>query len=158
MALRLSTAAAVLLGAACLTPLHAQQTDPVVGTWKLNVAKSTFPGGRAPASQTVTFTKAARGTAVLSQAVGADGRVVRSSYTAIYDGKRHPIAGSPSADSVAFRRIDAWTVERTDTKAGKFTAQVTRVLSKDGKTLTVTTRAFDGLGRSVVGVTIYERQ
>lgn len=141
-----------------LTRLQAQELDPVLGTWKLNVAKSTFAGGRGPSSQIVKFEKAGRGTAVTSEVVGPDGRVTRTSYTAFYDGKRHPILGTPSADSVSFKRIDAWTVERTDTKAGRFTATVTRVLSKDGKVLTVTTKAFDGQGRAVVGITIYDRQ
>jgi hypothetical protein len=141
-----------------LTRLHAQELDPVLGTWKLNVAKSTFPGGRGPRSQTVKFEKAGRGTAVTSDVVGPDGRITRSSYTAFYDGKRHPILGVASADSVSFKRIDAWTVERTDTKAGRFMATVTRVLSKDGKVLTVTTKAFDAQGRAIVGVTVYDRQ
>lgn len=145
-------------GGVSLTRLHAQELDPVLGTWKLNVAKSIFPGGRAPSSQTVKFEKAGRGTAVTSEVVGPDGRIARSSYTAFYDGKRHPIVGSASADSVSFKRIDAWTVERTDTKAGSFTATVTRVLSRNGKTLTVTTKAFDAQGRAVVGITVYDRQ
>lgn len=141
-----------------LTRLHAQALDPVLGTWKLNVAQSTFPGGRGPSSQTVKFEKAGRGTAVTSEVVGPDGRVLRTTYTAFYDGRRHPILGAASADSVSFKRIDARTVERTDTKAGRFTASVTRVLSKDGKVLTVTTKAFDAQGRAVVGITIYDRQ
>lgn len=148
----------LLTWGASLTRLHAQELDPVLGTWRLNVAKSTFPGGRGPTSQTVKFEKAGRGTAVTSEVVLPDGRVTRSSYTAYYDGKRHPILGTPSADSVSFKRIDARTVERTDTKAGRFTATVTRVLSKDGKVLTVTTKAFDAQGRAVVGITVYDRQ
>ncbi len=157
---RMLFSASVLSGAlaASLTRLHAQNYDSVLGTWTLNVARSTFPGGRGPSSQTVTFEQAGRGTAVTSEVVGPDGSVARSSYTAYYDGKRHPIRGSPNADSVSFKRIDAWTVERTDTKAGRFTASVTRVLSRDAKTLTVTTKAFDAQGRAVVGVTVYDRQ
>lgn len=157
---RLMLSALVLSGAPAvdLTRLHAQVLDPVLGTWKLNVAKSTFAGGRGPASQIVKFEQAGRGTAVTSVVVGSDGRMARSTYTAIYDGKRHPILGSPSADSVSFKRIDAWTVERTDTKGGRFTASVTRVVSKDGKTLTVTTKAFDAQRRLVMGTTVYDRQ
>ena len=36
--------------------------DPVVGTWKLNLAKSTFGGGPALKSQIRTYSQSARGT------------------------------------------------------------------------------------------------
>ena len=35
----------------------AADSDPVVGTWQLNVSKSTFTAGSAPKSQTRTYTQ-----------------------------------------------------------------------------------------------------
>jgi len=155
--LAISTLVISLALMASLTSTWAQVTDPVLGTWKLNVAQSKFAGGRGPKSQTVRFLRVDGGTAVTSEAVGQDGRVTRSWYIVKFDGKRHPIMGSPTADSVSFKLIDKWTVERSDTKAGRVTAQVVRVLSKDGKTLTVTSKAFDTLGRPVLGITVFNR-
>jgi hypothetical protein len=39
----------------------AQTTDPVVGTWKLDVAKSTYKPGPAPKSTTVVVEPAGKG-------------------------------------------------------------------------------------------------
>ena len=51
----------VLVGAALLavvlSPLHgAAQSNPRIGTWKLNLAKARFEHGPAPKSETRTYT------------------------------------------------------------------------------------------------------
>ena len=51
--------------------------DPVVGTWKLNLAKSTFGGGRALQSQIRTYSQSARGITLKMKTVSADGRKPR---------------------------------------------------------------------------------
>jgi hypothetical protein len=136
----------------------ASERDPVIGTWTLNVAKSNFGGGLPVRSQTVTFDSTAQGFRVTSETVALDGSVSRSSYTARYDGKRYPIAGSPNADSVAFARLDARTVERFDTRGNTFVGSVTRVVSADGKTMTVMNKPVGTQGRTVGGILVYERQ
>jgi hypothetical protein len=50
--------ATLLVGVACLFAFKAValgQTDPRVGTWVLNLAKSTFSPGPAPQKQILTF-------------------------------------------------------------------------------------------------------
>ncbi|MGH7710704.1 MAG: hypothetical protein ACREOG_05440 [Gemmatimonadaceae bacterium] len=133
--------------------------DPVIGTWELNVAKSTFPSPQAPTSQTVTFEPAANGGfTVTSETLSRDGSVARSTYTAKYDGKRYPISGSPNADSVSFARLDVRTVERFDTRGSAFVGSVTRIVSPDGKTLTVMNKPVNPQGRTVSSVLVYERR
>ena len=51
----------------------AQGTDPVIGTWVLNVAKSTFSPGPAPQSESRTYVAAGKDIKVTSSGVGADG-------------------------------------------------------------------------------------
>src|SRR6202795_4555638 len=47
--------------------------DPVVGTWKLNRAKSTFGGGPALKSQIRTYSQSARGITMNMKTAGAEG-------------------------------------------------------------------------------------
>ena len=51
----------------------AQAPDPLVGTWKLDVAKSTYKPGPAPKSATVVIDAAGKGIKVAVDAVTADG-------------------------------------------------------------------------------------
>jgi hypothetical protein len=65
----LSVAAASVFAGAML----AQAADPQVGTWKLNVAKSTYSPGPAPKSGTSKIEAAGAGTKVVVDQVLADG-------------------------------------------------------------------------------------
>ena len=69
-------ALALLAGGA---PTTAQSKDPFVGTWRLNIAKSTYSPGPAPKSQVSTYEAAGQGYKVsvkAETAAGADGAVV----------------------------------------------------------------------------------
>src|SRR5438132_6563075 len=61
--------------------------DPVIGTWQLNVSKSTFTPGPALKSETRTYSQSAQGITVTIKTVGADGKedTVQSTYQ--LDGK-----------------------------------------------------------------------
>jgi hypothetical protein len=151
--------ALALMGTACFMAVASAQTDArSYGTWKLNVAKSTFSPGPAPKSLTVKWEAAGQGVRLTSEGVTADGKPMIGSYTANYDGKDYPMVGSPVADTVAFRKIDANTVERTDKKGGKVVQVLTRVMAKDGKSMTVTTKGTTAKGAPIHNVTIFEKQ
>src|SRR5215470_1398125 len=95
------------------------QSDPRIGTWKLNATKSKFDPGPPPQSLTVKVEPSGKGEKVTAEIVNADGTRTTTVYTANFDGKDYPLTGSPTADMVALRRIDANTTERTDKKGGK---------------------------------------
>ena len=130
------------------------QTDPLVGTWILNVSKSTYPSGRAPASQSVTFERVGDMTHMISVVTGADGKTIRREYAAKNDGKDYPFPGSTAADTIALRQVDATTFERVDKKGGKVVSVLTRKMSADGKSFAVTTK--DANGRENGTVAVYE--
>ncbi|MEO5861629.1 MAG: hypothetical protein ABIW48_05970 [Burkholderiales bacterium] len=138
--------------------LSAQAADPTVGTWKLNVAKSTYSPGPAPKSMTLKIEAAGEGEKLKAEGVRGDDTPIQVEYTAQYDGKDHPISGSPMADTVSLKRLDANTTERTDKKGGKVTQTLTRKLSSDGKTVTVTVKGTDAEGRPINNVAVYEKQ
>ena len=147
----------VVLASAFAVTVSAQ-TSPEVGTWKLNVAKSKFSPGPAPKSQTVVFAAAGAGVKVSLEGVGADGSKVAQVYTANYDGKDVPLTGSTTTDTVSLKRINATTVERTDKKGGKVVQTITRVVSADGKSMTITTKGTNAQGQAVNNVGVYEKQ
>src|SRR5205814_3337921 len=114
----------------------AQAGNRVIGTWELNVAKSKFTPGPGPKSETRTYTATANGYTFSSKGVGADGTPTAVTFTATFDGKYHPMTGNPNADSIKVKRIDANSTESTQKKGAKVVNHTTRVVSKNGKTMT----------------------
>lgn len=148
--------------AAIVSPLiialgAAQTADPGLGTWKLNVEKSKFSPGPAPKSLAVTFSTAGAGVKAVIDGVGPDGAKVHWEYTANFDGKPYPVAGNADGDMVIASRVNATTIETRYTLKGKPTTTNTRVVSADGKTLTVTTTGVNAQGQKVNNVQVFEK-
>jgi len=147
----------VVLGAD-IVDLSAQGGDPRIGTWKLNVAKSKYTPGPPPQSQTLKVEASGKGEKVTSEVVNADGTNTTTQYTANFDGKDSPLTGSPIADMVSLKRIDARTTERTDKKGGTVAQTIKRVVSADGKTMNVTVKGKNAQGQEVSNVVVFEKQ
>ena len=131
-----------------------------VGTWKLNVAKSTYDPGPPPRSATRTIEARGNGTRQATEGVDAAGNRVAYEYSANYDDKDYPMTGSGTpneADSIALRRIDNFTVDATLKKDGTVVQTTRGVLSKDGKVLTYTSKGT-AHGQTTSSVTVWERQ
>ena len=146
----------LLAGGASTT---AQSKDPFVGTWRLNVAKSTYSPGPAPKSQVSTYEAAGQGYKVSVKSEPATGATQQWSYTSNLDGKESPITGNnPNSDTVAVKRIDARTLESVNKKGGKVTTTQRNVVAADGKTRTVTTTGTNPQGQKISNVAVYEKQ
>jgi hypothetical protein len=137
---------------------RAQSNDPVVGTWVLNVAKSKFNPGPAPKSETRTYAVAGNEIKATSTGVDADGKATSAAWTVVYDDKERPVTGDPDVDTLMLKRVDANTTTFTEKKAGKVVVTGTRAVSKDGKTLTITTKGTNAKGQKVDTVTVYDRK
>lgn len=144
--------------AAALPHAGFAQTDPMIGTWKLNLARSTYTAGPAPRSVTVTYQGAGATLTATSETIDAQGRPIRIVVMRIYDGQPHPSTGSPDYDASAFTRVDASTVIVARMKAGKLVGVATQVLSQDGRTLTSTNRGGGAAGQQLNNVTVTEKQ
>ena len=138
--------------------LSAQASDPRIGTWKLNATKSKFNPGPPPQSLIVKVEPSGKGEKVTAEIVNADGTRTTTVYTANFDGKDYPLTGSPTADMVSLKRIDANTTERTDKKGGKVATNLKRVVSQDGKTMTVTTKGTNAEGQAVNNIIVFDKQ
>lgn len=128
---------AIVLLATSLIAGIAMAADPVVGSWTLDVAKSKFSPGPALKSATRVYTESANGMSLDGKTVAADGKEASMHVAYKADGKSYPITGNPDADSVTPKSVDARTWDFTLTKDGKVVGTVHRVVSADGKTLTV---------------------
>ena len=138
--------------------VSAQAGDPVIGTWELNVAKSKYTPGPGPKSETRTYTATANGYKFSSKGVGADGKPTAVTFTVAFDGKYAPMTGNPNADSIMVKRVDANTTESTQKKGAKVVNHTTRVVSKDGKTLTNTSSGTDAAGKATSAVAIFDKK
>src|ERR1700674_4977581 len=110
---RLLTLATVVLLAVVSSGLLLAQSNPEIGTWKLNLAKSKYSPGPAPKSQTRTYEMQGDGLKVSRNGVAGDGSPIAYSNTTKYDGSDVSLSGvgTPNgADTVANKRIDANTV------------------------------------------------
>jgi hypothetical protein len=143
--------AAVAAGAVLLLNngrAFAQEKDPLIGTWVLDRGKSVFDPETELLSRTLIFEAKSGGVSFAQKTVTAQGNTVQTDYVARYDGQDVPISAS-QLDTVALKRVDANTVERTGKIAGKIAETATMVVSNAGKTLTITTMgSFSGVDYS----------
>lgn len=144
--------------------LLAAQSDPFVGTWKLNLSKSKYNNpAQAPKSLT-RFTEAIEnGVKVRNEMVAADGSTVVYGWTLTYDGTDSPITGAGGmpgngADTIATKRINSHTTEATNKKAGKVVNTARSVVSKDGKVMTITLKGTDINGKPRIIINVFEKQ
>ena len=132
--------------------------DAALGNWKLNPSKSKFSPGPAPKSGMVKYEAADGGYKRTGENIEADGKKTGFEYTAKYDGKDYPVTGSEIFDSIALKRIDDNTAEATLKKGGKVVRHAKRVISKDGKVMTITQTGTDDKGGKINNVAVYDKR
>jgi opacity protein-like surface antigen len=135
----------------------ADAPDPVVGTWKLDTAKSKFVPGPAPKSQTRTYAEPAQGTAMTFTGVAANGSSMSGQSTFKYDGKDYKITGSPDYDTLSLKRLNG-TVRADLKKGGKVVGTTIRSLSGHGKVLTLASKGKGATGAAFDNVMIFDKQ
>jgi hypothetical protein len=132
--------------------------DPFVGTWKMNIAKSKINSGPPDKSSTATFTAQDNGIKLVNDGADADGKAYHSEFAGKFDGKDYPFTGSPDIDTVAIKKIDANTWSEVAKKAGKEIWSGTNAISKDGKTMTHTTKGKDAKGQNYTDISVFDKQ
>lgn len=132
------------------------QSDPMVGTWKLNLAKTKYNAGQAPKSTTLVIEAAGQGVKLTSNTVLADGSTRKISYSATYDGKDAAVTGTPDYDTISVKKT-ATGMDGSRKKAGKVLQTFVRVVSADGKAMTVTSTGTNAAGK-VDNVQVYDKQ
>ena len=137
-----------------------QAPDPLVGTWKLDLAKSKFTPGPAPKSATVVVEPEgkAKGIKVAVDAVNADGSPSKWGFTTERDGKEVPVTGNPAYDAATTTMATPTSGTTVYTKGGKTVMTSKAAVSADGKTMTLTGTGTDAKGQAVHNVMVYTKQ
>jgi hypothetical protein len=133
--------------------------NPADGTWKQNLEQSKYDPGPAPNTPaTITIESIEGGEKVSVEGTGVDGKSASWSYRVTYDGKPVSVKGSPYGDSVSMKRTDDQTTEIIYTKDGKVTRTSSRLVSDDGKTLTITATGTNAKGEKYNNLTVFDKQ
>jgi hypothetical protein len=146
------------LAAATLPDLGFAQSNPIIGTWKLNLDKSKFSPGTAPRSGTLNYQQDGQNFRNTGQFTDAEGRSRTIANIYICDGQPHPNSGIPGVDATACTQVDANTGIFGRFKDGKLIAVGTNVVSPDGKAMTVNTTGTGSTLASATGITVWDKQ
>jgi hypothetical protein len=154
----------ILVGALGFSPdpyrPHAAQPQAadnhLLGTWRLNLARSTYSPGPPPVSETRTFERDREGVKGTVYRRLQDGRTETIEYRADYN-REYPVSGADAFDAVIFKRVDMYISEAVLSHAGRVYGTARRVISRDATTMTITFRRETETGGRVINVAVYEK-
>jgi hypothetical protein len=165
----------IVCSAVLLAQAPAREENPIIGTWKQNMEKSTYSPGPPPEDST----------SVRQYAAGEEGAVVAVTMNidphglpslgaisaANYDGKEYvqytvsTLATSlsshispPVKRTISYKPIDRYTVEIVQRQDGRVVSSSKRTISTDGKTMTERFDFVNEQGRRVTNVLVFEKQ
>ena len=150
---QLAISFALLFASAVL--VHA--ADQFTGTWTLNVAKSKYSPGMPPKAQTTKLETLKDGIREIVDRVNADGSKTHWDFTAKFDGKDYPITGDPDRDMASVKKVDDYTLEVVNKKAGKVTTSMKLVVAKDGKSRTNTVTGKTSTGVDINNILFFDK-
>jgi len=141
-------------------PAHPQSSvksdqDVALGVWKVDLSQSRYYPGPPPLSETRTFTREKDGIKGIVLRRNKNGTEERIEYRADFD-QEYPVSGTEAYDAVRFRRIDDYTSDAVLSHAGRVFGTARRVISKDGRTMTITFRQEDP--SLVKNVVVYHKE
>ena len=132
--------------------------DPFVGRWVLDVTRSSYPAGASPRAMVIEMESTGNGVHYRSDTTDANDNRLHAEYTASYDGNQALVVGGRGMMLPVFlRRIDSRTVNASYTKGLVVVATSRRVVSEDGREMTITTASKDALNKGVTTVAVYCR-
>lgn len=134
-------------------------SDPFVGTWTLNPARSVFDVNHQPRQATMTWQLEADGTYVLLAAgVDANGnRCEEKPQRLRADGVAYPVDGFPGLTSVTTRPNRNTIRAEAKREDGSLAGEGTYAVADDGQTMTATTKGFDSQLRPFTMETVWDR-
>jgi hypothetical protein len=154
----LFAAMAVLIGLTA-TSASALADNVWVGTWVLNVAKSAYSPGPAPAAETVVTTDVGGGMFKSTiDATTASGKSAHSEITYAFDGKDYPISGVGQDRTASAMLPDPQTMMSVLKMGGKIIGSTTLKMAPDLKSYTATAESTTPDGKPVKNVAVFEKQ
>lgn len=131
--------------------------NPMMGTWKLNQAKSKLGHGKMK-NNTVMYQSELFKTTIIIDGTNEKGKPAHNEWTGNFDGKDYAVKGDPTSDMRTYKKIDDRTLDFTAKKGGKVMATGRIVVAADGKSRTVTTTGLTGKGKKFRTIAVYDKQ
>lgn len=134
--------------------------DSFSGTWKLNLAKSTYESGTAPKATTVTVQDVKGMTDVTVTGTDGSGKPIATHMT-------HPTEGGPvkfleggptDGSTESIKQVSANTRHATVMQGGKAVSTEQITVSADGKTMRIVAKGTSPNGKPFTNVEVFEKQ
>ena len=90
--------------------------------------------------------------------IDAKGNEIVHKFSGNRDGKDYPFEGWPIADTISITPVDTFTANFTQKKAGEVVVTGTRVISKDGKTMTTSLKFTTPTGQQVDNLMVFDKR
>ena len=133
------------------------EQELLLGSWRLDLVKSRYTPGPPPRSETRTYVRDQEGMKGTINRRREDGREEVIHYRADFD-HEFPVMGTQAYDTIRLKRIDARSAEAVLSHAGRVFGTARRVISEDGRTMTITFRQEDRAGILESNVAVYRKQ
>ena len=151
----------LLLSTGTLAQSSSAESNPLLGTWTLNAAKSSIDYAQLPQDERRTY-QAAPDNRMVFGVEGHDGAGKPYAYgsTAAIDGRDYPMPGTGTrngGDAVSWLLVDPRTVHAVVKKLGAVVNRVELSVSTDGAVLTITENGTSPNGIPTHGVRLYDR-
>ncbi|MEQ1760497.1 MAG: hypothetical protein ABL986_19470 [Vicinamibacterales bacterium] len=136
----------------------AQVPQAFIGTWVMNVAKSS--GSATPDRSQISRweTVPGGGLKIVNDTVEATGKATHVETVTMLDGKEAERKGTEQPSTRAYTRIDDRTIQQVTRVNGKVTTTQRNTISADGKTRTIVTTGTNAAGQPVNSTTVFDRQ
>jgi hypothetical protein len=155
----MSAKAFVLIAALlAVSTVAVAQDDPIMGTWKVNTAKTKLPPGESAEALTRVHEPLPNGIKITRPLTDANGNPTRGTWTLYFDGKDHPVHGDANLDTLSLRRVDRYTMEAVAKKDGQIHNRMRWDISPDGKSMTWTSNRVLPPNRAGTTVRVYDKQ
>lgn len=149
----------ILIAAVALVTSAAASTDLFVGRWVLDVQHSKYPAGACPKSMVIEMETTGPEIRYHSETTYANGSKTQANYRAPYNGQQAVVMGARGLLlPVSLKRIDSHTVVASYSRLLQVVATSRRVLSADGRIMTITTISKDPTGKRVTTIGVYQKQ
>jgi hypothetical protein len=137
----------------------ASANDPFIGKWKLDIRQSHYPPRACPKSMEIEMRPAESGVWNHSDATYGNGGEIHAEYTAQYNGKEVLVSGTRGLLlPVSLKRVNSHVVVATYSRGMQVVATSRRVVSPDGKLMTITTTSIDASGKKSTTLGVYRKE
>jgi hypothetical protein len=132
--------------------------DAFLGQWEMDPAENRYEAGQPPLSGSYTIEPDGDTYRFLMAWTNAEGQPFEMEYRTTPDGVAYPYENPDVADTNKTTRVDAFTLDTETMKDGKSIATGRRVLSPDGRTMTIVQSGVRPDGTSFKNLSLYRRK